>query len=392
MIYIIYFFFFVQSLAEEEEEEPQTATDNNNNTSSSKQTSNVVTIETITPEEQRRIERAERRANRRKEIETKNNKNNTPNNTNGFSTVTIETNVVVDKDKTSDSKKIEVKLNTDETDSTSAEDKKVDVSQDKNDRNSEPKDDSKSGLTSKRAERRRIVAETVEVRSEQPVESSKVELPPQIEKSKNNEDSRSLKKVDLLKRVDANDKISPLRKTNFESKSNSSRNRPGSTVDFKAKFESSNLNGTDNMKKRPVSMNIKSKFEAPAQVEQQKPVKFELRKTTSVPPKTTANKFEGRSGVYKFERKNESAKISTERSVTKTESNKGEGTLKQDIKEIKVVAKQENKTTTVTETKTTGPGGTLTTKKTETKFESSSKPGLKKAGTKSKRIGFICCH
>ena len=69
------------------------------------------------------------------------------------------------------------------------------------------------------------------------------------------------------------------------------------------------------------------------------------------------------------------------------------GPKKQNIKEIKIVEKQDDKTTsaekttTVTETKTAG--GLTSLKKTETTKIESSKPGLKKTGAKSKNI-FIC--
>ena len=391
------------------------------------------------------MERAERRANRRKELE--NNKSNVTPVANGFKAVTLETNVVANGDsitkiepvvaKTDSNKKVEVKLNG--STSPPPEDKKNDVLKEQNDRTSDepPKND----LLARRAERRRMrlaaEEEKIKAQTEKPVESANVEStrpskvestrPSKVEESKENGISSlrkvespkpskvfeqnnkeieangkaSLKKVDLMKQTE--DNKSSLRKTNFDTKP-SSRHRPGSTaaVDIKAKFETNGTTGVDSLKKRPVSMNVRSKFESsPAE---QKPVKFELLKTTSVPPKSTtgiANKFEGQSRLNKFEKKNELVEnpstapktngfARTERSVTKTETTKSEGPSKHDIKEIKVVEQLETKTTTaektttVTETKTTTPRGTLTTKKTETKLESSSKPGLKKTDSKSK--------
>lgn len=390
------------------------------------------------------MERAERRANRRKELE--NNKSNAIA-SNGFKAVTIETNLVANGDsesiaekkpvvsaKTESNKKVEVSLNTNGLIAPIPEDKKTDVPQENSSRSSDD-------LLARRAERRRMrlaaEEEKIKARTEKPVESSNVETTTKPTKvveinGKDSADSGrrfpskkfdntikdselngkpSLRKVDLTKQTD--DKMSSLRKTNFDSKPPFSRNRPGSTaVDFKAKFETNGTvaptPGVDSLKKRPVSMNVRSKFEA-ASNDEQKPVKFELRKTTSVPPKSAAvvaNKFEGQSRLNKVEKKNELVEkssttatpktngfahgTSTERSVTKTESSKTVGSSKNDIKEMKVVEKKDTKTTTtektttVTETKTTTPKGTLTTKKTETKLESSSKPGLKKTDSKSK--------
>ncbi|XP_066918288.1 calponin homology domain-containing protein DDB_G0272472-like isoform X3 [Clytia hemisphaerica] len=325
---------------------------------------------TIEPQEktieQRRQERAERRASRRKESDTP------PSSVE--KTVTVQTSISttdngVENVKTTrtsrfsrgstkesekvEQKTVEVKM---EAKPVKMEAKEIKV---------ETKVEAKPEEL-KKEEPKKVIEEKIEVKEEKTVESAKVEEPAKVE------ETRRSSKVEEAPKNEVKDKLSSLKKNQFESNKGNSRNRPGSMVDFKSKFE--NKSNTNAVNKRPVSMNIKSKFE-----QDTKPAnKFELRKTTSVPLKpsalkTSTNKVESdKNGVH------------TEKTVTKTDATIGEGASKKEVKEIKSVETKDTatthaeKTTTITETKT--KGGSTTVTKTETKMEST-RPALKKTST-----------
>ena len=134
-------------------------------------------------------------------------------------------------------------------------------------------------------------------------------------------------------------------------------------------------------------MDIKAKFE---QGVAQKPVKFELRKTPSVPLKS---KFEKNNDIgakpltplKKVERKNEETKTEkkTEKTISKTVETVSPP--KKDIREIKTAEKQETKATKTKAVEKNFENTTIVLKKSENKVDLSTRPELKKttAGTKS---------
>lgn len=342
-----------ESLAEEEELE---GSDSNNN---KKITSEITKQPPVKTDEQRKREREERRASRRREIEIKaNNESKTQ------EIVAIETSVTTDGVTNTKTNRFLRKSE----DGTNKENKKGETKAE-DDKNEEEKTFKKRSSVHDRF--KKDEKEAVSSLSNEKVVPNQNETKTPV--TEENIKSVAVKKEESAKVVEEkkND-VAPLsNKGKFELKTTGVNKRPQSMGDFKSRFENKNSTSIDNkLNKRPVSMNIKTKFEQ----QSTQPAKIELKKTYSTPARTTTS-------TTKTEK--DEGGVHTEVTTTVKESSKGEGAAKCDVKEIKSVETKDTarqhaeKTTTVTETKTAG--GTMTVKKTETKIET--KPALKKTGS-----------